>query len=71
MVVSLTVLYLLVVSINLLAEGLGSTEVKGCTCYLENLSCWDACLVDGQIEIGIDFAQLVLYSRCGVGNTGK
>ena len=71
MVVSGTILDLLVVGINVAANGLGGTEVERCALYFENLARGDRSLVDGQIEVSIDFADEVVDGRRGVGDAGQ
>ena len=68
MVVARTVLDLLVVGINLQSESLGLTEVKRSALNLEDFSRWNTGVVDGEIEIGIDLANLVLNCRSGICN---
>ena len=62
---------LLVVGLNILTKGLGSTEVEGGTCYLKDFTRRDGGVVSRQIEIGIDFTNLILDGGSGVSGTCK
>jgi len=65
-VVAVAKLNLLVVGIDALAKGLRSAEVERRVVNLENLTRGDGGIVGGKIEVGVDFADLVLNSRRGV-----
>ena len=66
MVVAVTELDLLVVCLNLLTEALWLAEVEWGAGNLQNLTSRNSGLVSRQIEIGIDFADLVLNGWCGI-----
>ena len=55
-IVAMTELNLLIISIDLLSEGLGLTEIKRRTFNLQDFACRNGGVVGRQIEIGIDFA---------------
>ena len=69
MVKAFAELNLLVIGINVFAKSLRRAEVEGSASYLQNFSGRYSRLVGGQIEVGIDFAQLVVDAWSGVGNT--
>ncbi len=71
MVVACTVLDLLVVGVDVLAERLGSAEIERCALHLQDFACGDGCVVDGDKEVGVDFANHIINRGCGVGNTGQ
>ena len=71
MVVAGTVLDLLIVGINVLANSLFRAEVERSACHFQNLSSRDGSLVDGDKEISIDQQFLVVDGRGGVGNALK
>ena len=65
-VIAMPELNLLIISVNLLAECLWSTEVKRCTFNLQNLTCRNSGVVGRQIEVGIDLADLILNGWSGI-----
>ena len=67
-VVARTVLYLLVVGVNLQSECLWLAEVEWSAFHLKYFACRDAGSVDRQVEVGIDFAYLVLDGGSLVGD---
>ena len=67
MVVAVAVAYLFVVSIDVATNGLCGAEVERSALHLQNLSCRNACVVDRQVEVGIDFALKVVNGRSRVG----
>ena len=68
-VVALSVLYLLVVGIDVLAYGLWSTEIERSTLYLENFTGRDGNLVYREIIVCVYLTDNVVDSRCWVGNS--
>ena len=56
----MTELNLLVVSIDILSECLWLTEIEWSTLNLQDFTCWDSCIIGRKIEVGVDFADLVL-----------
>ena len=69
MVVAGTVLNLLVVSVNILSDRFRGAEVEWSSSHFPNLSRRNACLVDGEIEVGIDLAHQVVDGWGGVGRS--
>ena len=69
MIITVTEFNLLVVSINLLAKGLWCTEVERCASNLQNLAGRNGGLISRQIEVGIDFAYLILDCWCWISST--
>ena len=67
-VISGTVSDLLIIGIDVLADGFRCAEVEGSALHFENLSCGDGSLINRHIEIGIDFANLVLDGGRRIGN---
>ena len=65
-VVTRTILYLLVVGINLQSESLGLTEVERRALHLEDFTRGNAGIVDWEIEIGVDLANLLFNGRSGI-----
>ena len=70
-VVASTVLNLLVVGIYHIAHRMRGAEVERCAFYLQNLACGNAVLVDGNIEVSVNLADVVHCRRGRVGNTGQ
>ena len=62
MIVAGTVLDLLVISIDVLANWLRSTEIKRSSLYETNLSRRNRCLIDRNIEISINLTDLIVDS---------
>ena len=70
-VVSGSVLDLFVVGIDVLSNGLRCAEVERRALNEADFARWDACLVDGDVEIGVDFENLVVDGGSGVGDSLK
>ena len=70
-VVSCSVLDLLVVSIDVLSDGFRGAEVEWSVFHEADFACGNARLVDGDVEIGIDFANLVVDGGGGIGYSLK
>ena len=71
MVESVTELNLLVVGVDILAEWLSLTEVEWSTLNLQYLTCWDSCSIGRQIEVGVDFADLVFDTWSRISSTAQ
>ena len=67
-VVACAVACLLVVGIDVLSHRLGLAEVKRRVFDKPYLACRDGRLVNGQIEVCVYLAYLVVYCRGGIGN---
>ena len=70
-VIAIAVLYLLIVSIDVLSDRLLCAEVERCALDFENLSGRDGCLVGREIEISVHLTEEVINCRCRVSDTGK
>ena len=68
-VIAGTILDLFVVGINILTYSLLGAEIEWSSGHLQNLTSRNGCLVNGKIEIGIDFKQLVVDGWSRICNT--
>ena len=69
MIVTLTILDLLVVGINVLADWLWSAEIERCTLYLQDFTCWDRLLIDREVVVCIHLTDDVVNSWGRICNT--
>ena len=68
---TMTELDLLVISFDILAESLRCAEVERSAGYLQDFTRRNSGVVGGQIEVGIDLANLILDSGSGVGDASQ
>ena len=71
MVETVAELNLLVVSFDILTESLCRAEIEGSTFNLQDFTCWNGRCISGQIEVSIDFANLVFDAGSGIGSTAQ
>ena len=69
MVVTRTILDLLVVRVDVLADWLWSAEIEWCTLYLQDFTCWDRLLIDREVVVCIHLTDDVVNSWGRICNT--
>ena len=68
-VVTRTILNLLVVRVDVLADWLWSAEIEWCTLYLQDFTCWDRLLIYRQIVVCVNLTDDVVDGWCWVSDS--